>query len=374
MAGLGDWLGSKARSGMDAYLAWRDGGTSPLQQLDRAFPQAAPQPGMSVAEVAPPRTSLTPEQWDAIPNWGATTGGGKGLFDLSRLEEVPNVPQANLPRAAPPPRGYPETLTAKLQPANLDRMDELAHRGVTEMGAKKWYNTEPLRHAFGQELGPEQGDAAHRLYMNMVAATSPRAKVLDNIRNASFYYGRVLGGEGVPEAPPLPQPYGHIAQNLHIQNARNVTEHGGIPSDLNPKPASFVENLVGNQEPYTFDTHMARNLGLTNTKGEPLDTAPRGHYGLLESTLQARARAMGLTPAQHQAAVWLAGGADTNLGSAPLPFMELFEQVVNRTAAKRGEDPARTLAAFIRGKAPLLSTAGLAGAGMGAYSERDDAR
>src|SRR5205085_11093861 len=119
---------------------------------------------------------------------------------------------------------------------------------------------------------------------------------------------------------------------------------------------------------------MARNLGLADAKGQPLDTAPRGHYGLLESTLQGRAKAMGLTPAQHQAAVWLAGGADTNLGSAPLPFMDLFEQVVNRTASKRGEDPARTLSAFIRGKAPLLGVPAAAALGMGAYSERDDGR
>jgi hypothetical protein len=374
-AGGGSWFGGA----VDKYLRWRQG-PSALERLGTAFPQAGPVPGRSVAEVAPPRTSLSDEQGDALGSFlweGGTKGGryGTGLFDMSRLGEVPDVAQAGLARAAPPPKGYPEYLTKTLTPENLDRMDALARKGVDEMGARKWYNTEPLRDAFTQELGGQPGADAHRLYMNMVAATSPRSKVLDNIRNASYYFQQAQSGQPLPTAPPLPQPYGHIAQRLHMQNARAIMEQGGIPSDANPKPASFVENLVGNQEPYTFDTHMARNLGLRTAAGEPLDTAPRGHYGLLESTLQGRAKAMGLTPAQHQAAIWLAGGADTNLGSAPKPFMELFDDVVARTAAKRGEAPGDTLRSFLRGKAPLLSAGGLAGAGMGSYAlPRDDAR
>jgi hypothetical protein len=90
VAGLQDWLGGKARSGLDAYLAWRDG-PSAVGQLDEAFPQAAPQPGKSVAEVAPPRTSLSPEQWDALGNfnWSATFGGeGAATADLGALAKA----------------------------------------------------------------------------------------------------------------------------------------------------------------------------------------------------------------------------------------------------------------------------------------------
>jgi hypothetical protein len=89
VAGLQDWLGGKARSGLDAYLAWRDG-PSALRRLDTAFPQAEPVPGKSVAEVAPPRTSLSDEQADAMGSflWEGGTKPAAGGLDLSQAARM----------------------------------------------------------------------------------------------------------------------------------------------------------------------------------------------------------------------------------------------------------------------------------------------
>jgi hypothetical protein len=73
-----------------------------------------------------------------------------GLFDLSRLHEVPNVRQFDLPRYAPP-RGVP----ARVLDVTSDSQFRKKMFGVIEqgrgMGGVSWYNTEPLRDKFVAE-------------------------------------------------------------------------------------------------------------------------------------------------------------------------------------------------------------------------------
>lgn len=295
---------------------------------------------------------------------GALKKPGRSLFDYSRLSEVPNVPQENIPRVPPPPRGYPDYLLKVIEPKNIQRVRGTVEQGL-KMGGREWYNTEPLRETFVNELGEAAGNSAHRLYMELVAATSPRSKVPDNVRNASFYFNKMMSGEPTPTPAdlPLPQPYGHLAQKLHMQNVGNITKHGGIPPLQNPKPASFAENLRGNQAPVTIDAHNARLLGMTDASGKPVDRPTTSHYGLVEATQQAAAREMGLTPAQWQASAWLGGGEQTGLGSAAEPFLHTFERVVARTADKHGLSKAEVMRRFARGQMPLLGI-GPAGAAL----------
>ncbi|MEY9184706.1 hypothetical protein [Bradyrhizobium sp. USDA 313] len=192
---------------------------------------------------------------------GARTAGdvaaeASRLFDTSRLSEVPNVKQFDLPRYQPA-RGVPARTQELIENADVRaKMLDTIKRGQ-EMGGAKWYNAEPLREAFNAELG-KGGDEAFRQYMDMVAATSPRSDVGTNVRNASYYYTLARQGQPIPAiGTPNPQPYGHMAQRLHQQNAGNVVGAGWNPLQ-NPKPASFVENLAGNQMPVTVDTHAFR--------------------------------------------------------------------------------------------------------------------
>jgi hypothetical protein len=179
---------------------------------------------------------------------GAAAGGaakgeaalGSGpMFDLSRLREVPNVPQFDLPRNVPP-RGVPARVTDLVNdPGVRDKMLETIQSGV-EKGGDKWYNADPLREEFMNILGKDAGDAAFRRYQNMVAATSPRSDVGTNVRNASYYYQRLMNGEGPPAVGDKnPQPYGHMAQRLHQMNVERVAGRAGIRSTTQSPPPSW---------------------------------------------------------------------------------------------------------------------------------------
>jgi len=288
----------------------------------------------------------------------------ESLFDLSpqRLRQVPDVPQFNLQRYEPP-RGVPENIAELAERSNLARVNRVVKRGA-EQGGLEWYNTEPLREAFVGELGAEKGMPAYQRYLDLVAATSPRSKVPENVRNASYWYSQTQQGLPVPQpigkggalsvSEPLPPPYGHIAQGLHAQNVKNVVEAGGWPVLQNPKPASFAQNLQGNWTPVTIDTHNARLLGLE------ADQPPKTGYGFLERAQQAEAAKLGMTPAQYQASAWIGGGEQTGLKSGAEPFVATVEDRIGRTAAKTGLSKAEVLRRFIRGQMPLIGLGGAA--------------
>jgi len=332
---------------------------------------------------------------------------GSVLFDYSRLHEVPNVPQVELPRNVPP-RGVPQrTLDITSNPAVRSQMLDVIGQGQ-KMGGANWYNAEPLREAFNAELG-SGGDAAFRKYMDLVAATSPRSDVGTNVRNASYYYSRAMQGEPMPAVGDKnPQPYGHMAQRLHQMNAERVAGPGWDPLN-NPKPASFVENLVGNQQPATIDTHAFRLPAILGRDPRFLETAfqvnkdapkqniqkmlesgevsmddaaaraawwqaqPKANeYGAMERYYASLGKDLGLTPAQTQASAWVGGGKITGLASdESKPFLRFLEDRINLTAEKRGETPKQTMKNFIRGKAPLLTVPPVA---MGALASQDDYR
>lgn len=321
---------------------------------------------------------------------------GTNLFDLSRLDQVPSVPQEPLERYMP--KQGPSDRAADLFASKPVRrkVEATIDAGVAE-GGPKWYNTDPLMQAFSDALGEAEGMAAYRRYMEMVAATSPRSRVPDNIRNASYYYSKDRQGEPMPEkGDKNPSPYGHLAQKLHQRNA-NVVVNDGWDVFKNPKPASFVENLAGNQMPVTIDAHALklpamlsrdpRWLATTTRVGKPgsyenikpqqmfesgalsmrdalkrpalWDAQPRkNEYGIMERMYQDIGEKKGLTPAQTQASAWVGGRDVTGMGSPPAPFMELFQERVLKTAEARGENPIDTLKKFMSGEAPLLKKGG----------------
>jgi hypothetical protein len=192
---------------------------------------------------------------------------GAGPLDLSRPSNV-QVEQKPLPRYAPPRGISPRLQDALGNKQVIDGIRASIERGM-ELGADKWYHNNPILEAFVQELGDDTGRRSFKEYMDYVAATSPRSDVSTNIRNASYYYAN--SQKGVEK--PLPYPYGHVAQNLHIQNAERIRADGGWDVYKNPKPASFSENLQGNLEPGTIDTHAFRNIGMRTKDPRFLETS-----------------------------------------------------------------------------------------------------
>lgn len=271
------------------------------------------------------------------------------------LNEVPAVPQTPLPRYEPP-RGMPPKLTGELTPEAAARLEETAQRGA-ELGGKEWYNLEPLRTAFVEELGEEPGTQAFGRYIDYVAATSPRSTVASNIRRGSHFYQLDRNGQpvaGLTNAD-MPKGYGHIAHNTHDNKLREIQESGGLLPEKGPKVSSFAENLKGNQQPMTIDTH---NYSAVRNDPSNKVSPTKTQYKYLEEFQGDIADRLGMTPAQFQASVWMAG--DTGVADAR-PFMEVFDDVLTRTADKNKTTRSQALKDFINGKAPLFGIAGLMG-------------
>jgi hypothetical protein len=328
------------------------------------------------------------------------------LFDAAYdLTKVPDVPQFDLPRNIPA-RGVSQRVKDITSNKELRaKMLATIQQGV-DMGGARWYNAEPLRGEFVKELGEEKGNKAFRKYMDLVAATSPRSEVGANVRNASYYYTRDAQGLGAPAVGDKnPQPYGHMAQRLHQMNVGRVLGKGWDPLN-NPKPASFVENLAGNQQPATIDTHAFRlpailaedprflETAFESSKGAPKQNVQKmvasgemalpdavnraafwqskpndNEYAAMEQYYKGLGEELGLTPAQTQAAAWVGGGKITGLASdESKPFIGFFEDRVKLTAQKLGITPREVLQKFIRGEQPLLTLAPV-GLGLGALMQ-----
>lgn len=385
--------------GVAAPLAHRRYSEGAMRAIEFAAMMAIPAPGRAAARVAKPAVGkmVPPPQ-------------GR-FFDLSKLDRVPDVPQAPIVRYAPP-RGVPERTTDMVSSRAVQRkLGEFMDEGAL-MGGARWYNTEPVRKAFVDTLGEVHGTAAYQQFLSFVAATSPRSKVPENIRNASYYYTLAREGKPMPQVGDRnPQPYGHMAQRLHQANAQTVAGEGWDVLK-NPKPVSFQANLAGNQLPGTIDAHatnlpamlakdprwLATSVRVPDGKGGFANLAPQKmfasgeltmkealsrsplwagipnstEYGAIEGMYAQMASKRGLTTAGGQASTWIAGGGVTGLGSEATPWMKTFEDVLLRTAERNGEKPSVTLERFITGKGALFSlpiATGVAGTVLDAARE-----
>jgi hypothetical protein len=164
----------------------------------------------------------------------------------------------------------------------------------------------------------------------------------------------------------------------------------------NPKPASFAENLVGNQRPVTVDTHAFRlpailaqdprflETAYESSKGVPKQNIQKlvmsgqmsmedalktpaywqaqpkaNEYAAMERYYQPIGRELGLSPAQTQASAWVGGGRLTGLGSdESKPFLRFFDDRIVKTAKELNMDPKDVLKDFIAGKLSLYAKGG----------------
>lgn len=193
-------------------------------------------------------------------NWRAANEGALGtMFDYGSLGAVPDVPQFQLARYQAP-RGPSSRIKEALSNPDVVRgINETVERGA-ELGGREWYNTDPLYRRLVSSVGETRAPAEYSRLMDIVAATSPRAKVQDNIRMASYYNYLLKNGIPIPNKPA--RGYGSVAQDSHVKHARNIGEEGGWNVFDNPKPASFSSNLQGNQQVSTIDTHNFRLPGI----------------------------------------------------------------------------------------------------------------
>jgi hypothetical protein len=245
----------------------------------KAAPKAAAKPPLAVKATSAPAylktgsgtnrdlaadvfaaTSSKEKGAPSFSDWRAANEGDLGtMFDYGSLGQVPNVPQFQLPRYQPP-RGPSARIVDALNDPLVERgINETVERGM-ERGGREWYNTDPLFRRLVSSVGESEAPGEYARLMDIVAATSPRAKVQDNIRMASYYNYLLKNGIPIPNKPA--PGYGSVAQESHMKHARNIGEEGGWNVFENPKPASFSSNLQGNQQVSTIDTHNFRLPGI----------------------------------------------------------------------------------------------------------------
>jgi len=331
-----------------------------------------------------------------------------GVFDYSAA-----YPPRDLGVERFRPKKVPErTVDLLSNPEVFDKMVAGVERGIP---VKDWYETGPLRKSFEDQFGADAGLGKFDQFIDAVAATSPRSDVGTNVRNASYYYGMAQprpGQNSIPsieDLPPKnPQPYGHLAQNLHRMNAAKTVFPGGEGLDFkaNAKPIAFAANLKGDPSVVTVDTHAFRapammgadprflERSFLNEKGATprniMDEVANGQtsmdealnrgafwsskplpteYGAFEDYYKKIGQQLGLTPAETQAAGWVGHGGTTGLESAPKSFMDFVEERILKTANELKMDPRDVWRMAMTGKMPLLSAGGAA-VGAGALIPR----
>jgi hypothetical protein len=250
-----------------------------------------------------------------------------------------------------PPRGMPAGLNDILNKDAAERLAGYARTGA-EIGGLEWYNLEPLRVQFVKELGEAEGNKQFARFADFVAATSPRSTVAQNIRRGSLMHG--LDREGKDFASltnaDMPQGYGHIAHETQRSLLADLVDGGDFSSLTRPKTSSFAENLKGNFQPLTSDTHnFSAIVGDPSFKQSPSKT----QYGFLEEFQGDIAQKLGITPAQMQASVWMGGGTGVK---DPRPFIAVFDDVLASTAKKNNTTKEQALRDFIVNGKPLYGS------------------
>ena len=160
---------------------------------------------------------------------------------------------------------YMDRVVNRMTDADLDRwaarlrsgMDvEEFHRYVRLSDGQSfridhWYDTSPVRNMFQQALGPEMGDLATEMLFTVIAATSPRTRVRDNVSASVQLLRHVSNGLDLHDiARMTPEEFGRVAAGdptlgarLTFDQAREgaaqpyvarlATEHpGATPADL----------------------------------------------------------------------------------------------------------------------------------------------
>ena len=310
---------------------------------------------------------------------------------------------------------YPLNNRAKALEDKSDAIaDALAKKIIPFKGRniQYFYNTSPIIKK-AVELGIPRDTAIEQLmkFGKNYASTSPRTTTDQNLRNASLVatkeklnvdLNKVLGpgGEGVNEKgyPMMINPGGIHTKLIDASKA------DGISFDTNPKPATFAENVAGNLEGVTVDTHAIRavidvmnelepgsvpiewiggktaektkqfqemykkdpkSLDVSTMVKDTLESqalnkvSKQTEYAVFSDIYKKVAEKAGVKPAEAQSLSWFANGERTGLASEPKTIVELLDDRIDVTAQLTGMNKEEVFKKFMQGSIPLASAGGL---------------
>mgnify|MGYP003132306638 CR=1 FL=1 len=312
-------------------------------------------------------------------------------------------------------QAYPLNNRAKAIEDKADAIAEALAKKIIPFKGRNiqyFYNTSPIiKKAI--ELGIPRDTAIDQLmkFGKNYASTSPRTMTDQNLRNASLVatkenigvdLNKILGpgGDGVNEKgyPMMINPGGIHKKLIDASRAE------GISFDTNPKPATFAENVAGNLEGVTVDTHAIRavidvmnelepgsvpiewiggktakktkqfqemykndpsSLDVSTMVRDTLETqalnkiSKQTEYAVFSDIYKKVAEKAGVKPAEAQSLSWFANGEKTGLASEPKTIVELLDDRIDVTSQLTGMSKEDVFKKFMQGSIPLASAGGL---------------
>jgi hypothetical protein len=352
--------------------------------------------------------------------------GGAGILDRDYMTPAPSGILPDLSKryvrnpdpSAPLPKGDRARIL-------VDRVDDisdaLAKRimatGQMNADTRYFYHTDgPIyRAAKAAGLSDDEAAAYLRDLGNNVAATSPRTKVEENLRNATLAMAKQ--SQGIPFRDVIGVGTGGISEKgypmmtgkggIHGILLDDVINNGGMNVATNPKPSNFGPNIAGNRSGVTVDTHAIRGTLQTLNEMQP-GIVPEGfilpkfreqyaqnpstltpdmiddtladqmigesgsrskaqtEYAVFADIWHKAAEKLGVSPAEAQSMGWFGFGDETNLGSARKTPVDIFDERLDVTAKALKISPQEAAKRVFRREIPLLGVGGmgLLGAGM----------
>lgn len=405
-------------------------GVDPMAPIDEAIvamskktPSKTPDDLVNILNIKAKQMELSPEKRiqpsGQNPLFDATPEGYERTILEQKETPVPRAPEG---------KALPKGNRAAILIEKADKItDQMAENIRPHLGSKVryFYHTGPLIDK-AKELGVPENVARDQLkkFALNYAATSPRKPTEENLRVASVVsakesrgidYRDIIGPGtgGVSEAgyPMMVNPGGIHAKLIDAVRA------GGIDFDTNPKPATFAENVAGNLQGVTADTHAIRGVLDALNKAEPgsipkewfgdtiqkqnklyeaykknpnelkpeKDTLPgslasqkidgvskQTEYAVISDLYKMTAEKLGITPAEAQALHWFTQGERTGLVSEPKTIIDIIEERIDVTAQALDRPKEEVFVDFFSGKIPLLSLGGLTLLDTGATIDDQD--
>lgn len=316
------------------------------------------------------------------------------------------VPQEDFSHKYPQPiAGKPLPLGGRLKPI-VKNADAIAAKYAESMMPFKgknvhhFYHTGPIYEAIAPGLGGmEKARDSMRVFGASYAGTSPRTATDQNLANASIVAYK--HAHGIPLEKTIVSnennDRGYPMMQMH-RDLSNALLKGEDVFLSNPKPSSFMQNVMGNHEGVTVDTHNIRGVlkslddlhpgsipkewfnspevykdykknGLTpkilaggindGLKGQAEGGVKRqSEYGPMAGITERASKMIGVPRAPTQSLGWFGLGEHTNLKSAPSTLVDLLNQRINVTAQHLGLKPETVRDLWAKHKVPLMNRGG----------------
>jgi hypothetical protein len=188
--------------------------------------------------------------------------------------------------------------------AQLQKMQSLFEKGKDGLF---WYDK--IADQLNKRLGPQ----GTKMFLNFVAATSPRMPVMRNLDAAIQAYNQYMSGEEFTGF-----------MSTHVPNILRAFKGEDLSG---AKVSNFAKAMSGDPNAVTLDVWMARAFGMNKDQFNPVQ------YQALSDAIRELASNAGVQPRQYQAAVWTgikreqdAAAAQKGGSLTASPIDELMEQ------------------------------------------------